>query len=147
MSTERSAGGVVVRDGDVLTIVPTRRAADGARVLGLPKGIIDDGETPLEAAVREVREEGGVEVEHLAQLGEVRYWYVRAGERIAKSVAFHLFRYRSGDTSDHDHEVEEARWMPLSEALAALTYAGEREMVQRAAVVLSGRRSAGAEDR
>jgi 8-oxo-dGTP pyrophosphatase MutT (NUDIX family) len=129
---ELSAGGVVVRDGEVLVIVPTRRAADGSLVLALPKGHIDEGESRLQAALREVREETGVSAEPVAELGEVRYWYVRGGRRIPKSVFFYLFRYLAGDPRDHDHEVLEARWMPLREAQRELSYAGEREMVARA---------------
>jgi 8-oxo-dGTP pyrophosphatase MutT (NUDIX family) len=129
---ERSAGGVVVRDADVLVIVPTRRAADGSRVLGLPKGHIDKGESELQAAAREVREEAGVEVELLAELGEVRYWYSRDGRAVPKSVVFFLFRYLAGDPADHDDEVEDAHWMPLARAQERLTYKGEREMLERA---------------
>jgi 8-oxo-dGTP pyrophosphatase MutT (NUDIX family) len=132
---ELSAGGVVVRDGEVLVIVPARRAADGSNVLGLPKGHLDDGETSLQAATREVREETGVEAEPVGDLGEVRYWYVRDRRRIAKSVVFFLFRYVSGDPADHDDEVLEARWMGLAEAREALTYPGEREMVARALAI------------
>jgi mutator protein MutT len=129
---ERSAGGVVVRDDEVIVIVPTRRAADGSRVLGLPKGHLDHGETAVQAATREVREEAGVVADALEELGELRYWYWRKGRRRPKSVVFFLFEYRSGDPADHDHEVEEARWMPIEEAANALTYDGEREMVSRA---------------
>ena len=129
---ERSAGGVVVRGEQALVIVPTRRAADGSRVLGLPKGHIDPGETQLQAAIREVREETGVEAELLGELGEVRYWYRRGGRPVPKTVVFYLFRYLSGDPADHDEEVEEARWIDLEEAQRALTYEGEREIVGRA---------------
>jgi 8-oxo-dGTP pyrophosphatase MutT (NUDIX family) len=129
---EVSAGGVVVRGDDVMVVVPTRRAADGKRVLALPKGHIDADETAAQAAAREVREEGGVDAELVGELGDVRYWYQRDGRRIAKVVHFFLFRYVAGDPADHDHEIEEARWMPLQEARTALTYKGEREMVQRA---------------
>jgi 8-oxo-dGTP pyrophosphatase MutT (NUDIX family) len=131
-STEISAGGVVVRDGEVVVIVPTRRSAAGRKVLALPKGHVDPGETPAEAAEREVREEAGVEAELVGRLGEVRYWYQRAGRRIPKLVTFFLFDYLRGDVEDHDHEVEEARWMPLERAMRELTYKGEREMVERA---------------
>ena len=134
-----SAGGVVVRGNDVIAIVPTRRAADGSRVLALPKGHVDEGETRLQAAIREVREEAGVVVEHIADLGEVRYWYTRHGRRISKAVAFYLFGYVDGDVADHDDEVEEVRWMPLSQARRALSYQGEREMVERAMRVLEER--------
>ena len=131
-STEVSAGGVVLRDGEVVVIVPTRRAADGRKVLALPKGHVDPGETAAQAAQREVREEAGVDTELVGELGEVRYWYQRDGRRIAKLVTFFLFDYTGGDVADHDAEVEEARWIEPEEALATLTYKGEREMVQRA---------------
>jgi 8-oxo-dGTP pyrophosphatase MutT (NUDIX family) len=131
-SRELSAGGVVVRDGEVLVIVPTRRAADGRRVLALPKGHLDGDETTVQAATREVREETGVTAEPVEQLGEVRYTYRRSGKRIPKSVIFYLFRFLSGNPADHDDEVEQARWMPLGEAVTALSYEGEREMVSRA---------------
>jgi 8-oxo-dGTP pyrophosphatase MutT (NUDIX family) len=130
--SEYSAGGVVVRGTDVVVIVPTRRAANGAKVLALPKGHADPGETPPQAAAREVREEAGVDTELLGELGAVRYWYMRDGRRIAKQVDFFLFAYRGGDVADHDHEVEEARWVPLREAAETLTYDGERDMVARA---------------
>ncbi len=134
---ELSAGGVVVRDGDVLVIVPTRRGADGQRVLGLPKGHLDPGETAEQAAAREVREEGGVEAELVEPLGDVSYFYQRGGRRILKRVEFFLFAYRSGDPADHDDEVEEARWIPLEEAATALTYAGERSIAARALSALA----------
>jgi mutator protein MutT len=129
---EVSAGGVVIRGREVIAIVPRRRDADGRRVLALPKGHVDEGETPLQAAAREVREEAGVEVALLAELGEVRYWYTRKQQRISKVVAFYLFRYLAGDVADHDEEVEEARWMPVGEAMRSLSYPGEREMMRRA---------------
>ncbi len=130
--SEWSAGGVVVRGSDCVVIVPTRRAANGAKVLALPKGHVDPGETPVQAAAREVREEAGVDAEYVGDLGAVRYWYMRNGKRIAKQVDFFLFTYAGGDVADHDHEVEQARWMPLSEAAAQLTYDGERDMAARA---------------
>jgi 8-oxo-dGTP pyrophosphatase MutT (NUDIX family) len=138
-SEERSAGGVVVRDAQALVIVPTRRAADGSRVLGLPKGHIDPGESELQAALREVREETGVDAELIAELGEIRYWYSRHARPVPKTVVFYLFRYLAGDPADHDDEVEEARWMDLREAARALSYAGERQIVARALAALDRR--------
>ena len=132
VTTELSAGGVVVRDRDCVVIVPTRRAADGRRVLALPKGHPDGKETPQDAALREVREEAGVEARAVEKLGDVRYFYQRDGQRIAKVVSFFLLEYVAGEPSEHDHEVEEARWMPLAEATTALTYKGERDMAARA---------------
>jgi 8-oxo-dGTP pyrophosphatase MutT (NUDIX family) len=133
-STERevSAGGVVLRGDDVLVIVPTRRAADGNAVLALPKGHVDPGETPAQAAAREVREEGGVDAELVSELGDVRYVYMRDGRRVLKRVTYFAFRYRGGDVADHDDEVEEARWMPAEQAALDLSYQGDREMVARA---------------
>ena len=136
MSTEAieefSAGGVVV-DGDrVAVIVPVKRAADGSRVLGLPKGHLAADETPEEAARREVEEEAGVSGELIGQLGDVEYRYERRGHSIAKRVRFYLYEYRSGDVSNHDDEIEDARWITLERAQRELTYPGEREMVRRA---------------
>jgi 8-oxo-dGTP pyrophosphatase MutT (NUDIX family) len=136
MSTEPapefSAGGVVVRRGQVITIVPVKRAADGRRVLGLPKGHPDGDETPQQAATREVAEEAGVQVDLVEELGDVEYRYTRRGRQIRKVVRFFLFDYRSGDLADHDHEIEVASWMDLSDAARQLTYQGEREMLTRA---------------
>ena len=129
---ERSAGGVVVRGEELVAIVPTRRASDGTRVVALPKGHIDRGETPLQAAQREVREETGILAEPVCELGEARYWYRRDGQTIPKSVSFFLFSFLAGDTGDHDEEVEEVRWIGLAEAQHELTHAAEREIVARA---------------
>ena len=113
-------------------IVPVRRAAGGRKVLALPKGHVDPGETPEQAALREVREETGMTGELIEQLGEVRYWYQRDGKKIPKLVTFFLFEYRSGSEADHDTEVEEVRWLALEDAATELTYKGERQMVLRA---------------
>jgi ADP-ribose pyrophosphatase YjhB (NUDIX family) len=129
---EFSAGGVIVRGSELVVIVPTRRGVGGQRVLALPKGHPEPGETAEQAALREVREEAGVSGELLESLGEVSYFYERNGRRHPKRVEFFLIEYREGDPADHDHEVMEARWMPLTEAALALTYEGEREIVARA---------------
>ena len=137
---ELSAGGAVVRDNEVIVIVPVKRDANRRRVLALPKGHLDPGETSELAATREVSEETGVIAELIDKLGDVEYSYERRGRRRAKRVAFFLFEYRSGSLEDHDHEIEEARWMPLAEAVEALTYPGEREIVRRALSRLSSDR-------
>jgi 8-oxo-dGTP pyrophosphatase MutT (NUDIX family) len=137
--SEFSAGGVVVRDGRCVVIVPTRRAADGSRVLALPKGHPDGAESPADAALREVREETGVDAEVVEELGDIRYWYMRGGRRIAKVVSFYLLEYVSGELEDHDHEVERAEWMALDEAAQRLTYKGERDMAAAAGRLLSRR--------
>lgn len=130
MKREFSAGGVVVREeGDVtwVAVVSPRRG-----VLALPKGHPDAGETLQQAATREVREETCLVADAVEPLGEVRYWYTLAGERVLKSVTFFLFRYLSGSVEDHDDEVESATWMPLEEAAGSLSYKGEREMAAKA---------------
>jgi 8-oxo-dGTP pyrophosphatase MutT (NUDIX family) len=134
--SEFSAGGVVVRDGRCIVIVPTRRSAKGSRVLALPKGHPDGDESAADAALREVREETGVQATLVEKLGDIRYWYMRDGRRIAKVVSFFLFDYVTGELDDHDHEVEHAEWMALQDAARRLTYKGEREM---AAAALSRR--------
>jgi 8-oxo-dGTP pyrophosphatase MutT (NUDIX family) len=135
---ELSYGGVVVRGdaasgtAEVVAIVPR-----GKRALALPKGGAELDEQPESSAAREVREETGVTAQVRADLGDVTYWYRRQGRRVHKTVRFFLFEYVEGSTDDHDHEVDEARWIPLEEAQTALTYPGEREMVERAARLLA----------
>jgi 8-oxo-dGTP pyrophosphatase MutT (NUDIX family) len=137
--TERefSAGGVIVRGDEVAVVVPRKSSPEGKKVLALPKGHPDPGESMKDAAAREVREEAGVEGDLVEKLGDVRYWYQRKGRRVFKVVSFYLFEYGSGDVADHDDEIEEVRWMPLEEAAKALSYPGERQMVERALSRLS----------
>ena len=134
--SEFSAGGVVVDPGSdppaCIVIVPTRRAANGSKVLTLPKGHPDGAESPQAAALREVREEAGVVAVVRSTLGDVRYIYQRSGRRIAKVVRFFLMEYTSGSLDEHDHEVEVVRWVSLEEAMTTLSYPGEREMISLA---------------
>jgi 8-oxo-dGTP pyrophosphatase MutT (NUDIX family) len=122
----------VLRGSDVVVIVPRKSGPDGRETLSLPKGHPDPGESMLEAATREVREETGIEAEPRDKLGDVTYWYQRDGRRILKKVAFYVFEYRSGVVDDHDDEVLEARWIPLAEAAETLTFRGERAMAVKA---------------
>jgi 8-oxo-dGTP pyrophosphatase MutT (NUDIX family) len=138
---EFSAGAVAVRDGrEVAVIVPRKRSPSGEPVLGLPKGHADPGESMEQAATRELREEAGIVGALREPLGDVRYWYRRKGRQIRKTVTFYLFDYVSGDIADHDHEIEESRWMPLEEAAEALSFKGEQEMIRRALSRLPGDR-------
>jgi 8-oxo-dGTP pyrophosphatase MutT (NUDIX family) len=134
---EFSAGGVVVRETprgpECIVIVPSRRSASGDPVLALPKGHPEEGEQPEQAALREVREEAGVEADVVEPLGDVRYWYQRDGHRVMKVVRFFLLAHRAGDPEEHaDHEIDSARWLRLEEAGERLSFPGERDMARRA---------------
>lgn len=107
--------------------------------LALPKGHPNAGESAVEAAIREVREEAGIETALVEPLDDVRYWYFRAGRRRFKIVRFFLLRYRSGSVRDHDHEVRDAQWLPLDEAPSRLSYPGEREVAARAIATFDSR--------
>jgi 8-oxo-dGTP pyrophosphatase MutT (NUDIX family) len=125
---EVSFGGVAVRGGDVLVITPAGRR----RVTALPKGAPLAGETGQQTAGREIREETGITVDVGERLGDVSYVYRRGGRRIRKTVHFYLCRFVSGSTEDHDDEVDDARWIPLEQALTSLSYPGERRLIARA---------------
>jgi 8-oxo-dGTP pyrophosphatase MutT (NUDIX family) len=136
---EVSAGGVVYRRGDdgVEIALASRRTRRGQLAWGLPKGGIEENEDNQQAAVREVREETGLEAEIEDDLGDIRYFYVWEGVRVRKAVHFFLMRATGGDVSLHDHEMEEVRWFPLAAALKKAAYKGEREILERAAAKLS----------
>ena len=137
MRREFSAGGVLVRRFHgrwFLAAIRPGGKPDG--VWALPKGLIGRGENPEETALREIEEETGARGVSAGKLGDVRYVYSWAGERVFKIVSFYLVRYRSGRIGELApalaHEVEEVRWLPLEDAQALLAYKGEREMAERA---------------
>jgi 8-oxo-dGTP pyrophosphatase MutT (NUDIX family) len=130
-----SAGGVVFRRHNSEVQVVIVAVGDPPR-WQLPKGLVDAGETAEQAAVREVREEAGVDAVIVDRVDTVEYWYVatRGGRRVRyhKFVHFFLLEYRSGDVRDHDSEVEEARWVAADEAERMLAFKGERAVAERA---------------
>jgi 8-oxo-dGTP pyrophosphatase MutT (NUDIX family) len=137
--SEVSAGGVVHRSGErgVEICLAARRTRRGDLAWGLPKGNVEPEEDPETAAVREVLEETGLEAEIEHDLGTIRYFYVWEGVRVRKQVRFFLMRATGGDVANHDHEMEEVRWFPLARAVKRAAYRGEREVLERAAALLS----------
>ena len=132
-----SAGGVVYRpvDGRIQVVLAHRRLPP---LWALPKGTPDSGETIEETAIRETREETGLEVEIERPLSSIRYFFVRGTTRFHKNVHFFLMRAVGGSTDDHDAEFDEVRWMDLPEALAVMTHATERSVVEEAATIIAG---------
>ena len=127
MQREFSAGGIVLKNGKVLL---TKHSQN--KHWSFPKGLIDPGQTPPEAAVREVREEGGVEAEILDKVGYNKYVYTLNGEKIFKVVTYFLMKYVSGDPKDHDWEVEEAGWYTPEDALKQLTFSQDKALLKKA---------------
>ncbi|HEU4748784.1 MAG TPA: NUDIX domain-containing protein [Gemmatimonadaceae bacterium] len=141
-----SSGGVVYRHSEngertdiaIVSVGPQRRWQ-------LPKGLVDAREKPEETAVREAREEAGVESRPRAHIETIQYWYagLEGGIRVRfhKHVHFYLLEYVSGDTANHDLEVNEARWVPIDDAGSELAFEGERRVVERAKELLRGKSS------
>ncbi|OGE28310.1 hypothetical protein A2867_04820 [Candidatus Daviesbacteria bacterium RIFCSPHIGHO2_01_FULL_40_11] len=128
MKREFSAGGIVFNSqGQVLL---TKHSQN--KHWSFPKGLIDPGQTSEEAALREVREEGGVEAEILGRVGYSKYVYTLGGEKIFKVVTYFLMKYLSGDPKDHDWEVEEAGWYEPDQALKQLTFSQDKKLLQQA---------------
>jgi 8-oxo-dGTP pyrophosphatase MutT (NUDIX family) len=130
-----SAGGVAFRRNGadlqmvIVSVKPSLRWQ-------LPKGIVDPGETPEATAVREVREEGGVETDLVRLIETIEYWYQRVqyGQRIRyhKFVHFYLLQYTGGDVANHDHEIAESRWVSFEAAIEMLEFKSERGVVEKA---------------
>jgi 8-oxo-dGTP pyrophosphatase MutT (NUDIX family) len=125
---EVSAGGLVLRRRestyDALLI-----GRGTPRVWTLPKGHVEARESNEQAALREVREETGCWAEIITRLNEIAYWFYVGKAKHRKSVTFFLMRYLSGDTANHDHEVDEARWFDVMAARRALKYVSEKRLV------------------
>jgi len=137
-----SAGGVVHRatpDGPEVVLV--RRLSPP--LWALPKGTPSAGETLVETALRETREETGLVVEIQQAIGPISYIFVRSGIRFHKTVHFFLMHAVGGDPAGHDHEFDEVRWLPLPEALRLMTYPTERGVVEQAERLLADARSPG----
>ena len=135
-----SSGGVVyrVQDGQVELALCGRHTG----LWALPKGTPDPGESLEQTALREVREETGLEVEIEASLGHIEYWFTLPSERVHKRVYFYLMAQRGGSVDDHDHEFDVVEWFPASEATTTLTYPSEAEVVERAMEALARRSGA-----
>ncbi len=137
-----SAGGVAFREIDgrveiaIILTNPERRWQ-------LPKGMIDSGETADQAAVREVREEAGIDTDLIAAIDKTEYWFSadRDGTRTRfhKFVHWFLMRYRSGNVEDHDHEVLEARWETVDATLEMLVFKNERDVVEKALQIIKSK--------
>jgi len=134
-----SAGGVVFRrDGERVEVVIV--TVGSQNMWQLPKGHVEKGETPEVGAVREAREEAGVGSEVVQHIETIEYWYAGLdhGERVRfhKRVHFYLLRFLSGDTSNHDSEVNEARWVPIDDARSQLEFDSEQLVMDAANSIL-----------
>jgi 8-oxo-dGTP pyrophosphatase MutT (NUDIX family) len=130
-----SAGGVAFCKRNEVVQVAIISVGDGSR-WQLPKGLVDRGESTGEAALREVREEAGINTEIVDLIEKIEYWYWsnNRGKRVRfhKYVYFYLLSYKSGSVCDHDHEVNESRWTEIDKAIEMLAFASERKVVERA---------------
>ncbi len=135
-----SAGGVVYRKSGSAPEVIILTRGEG-KVFCLPKGKIEKSETPQEAALREVKEETGLNGIIEREIGKIKYWFYSDEDKasVRKTVTFFLIKYESGDTSDHDTDAEEVRWLPIGEALKIMSYPSEREIAEKAKELLAAR--------
>ena len=137
-----SAGGVVFRTEESVPEIAIVRIVPELR-WQLPKGIIDPGETIEQAALREVREESGIEAELVSPIDTIEYWFVAnyggRRRRYHKFVHFFLMSYNGGDVGDHDNEVDESRWVDIETGLSMLEFKSERDVVAKAAEMIQAR--------
>ncbi len=130
---QRSAGGVICqkREGKMwVALIATK----GGEVWGLPKGLVEKGEKPLQTALREVEEESGLRGEPVTDLGYIEYWYRNSTTKVLyhKFVHYYLLSHVGGDVTQHDWEVHEARWFPIEEAIERASYQNERGVLIKA---------------
>ena len=142
VSNEVSAGGIAIRveEGVAYAACIGRRNRAGRLEWCLPKGHIEQGETPEIAAVREVAEETGIEAEIIQPIGVIDYWFTGDDRRVHKTVHHYLLEARGGiitTDNDPDHEAEVAEWVPLSRLVQRLAFPNERKMAQVAVTLLA----------
>ena len=142
-----SAGGVVLAETrpDAPVALVAHRSARGSLQWTLPKGAREEGETVAETALREVREETGLEAELIGPLDTIDYWFVWAPERTRyhKFVHYFLMRFAGGDFSQRDHEMEDAAWFEPDEARRRMAFANERRLLDLIPDVLAGQAAGG----
>lgn len=138
LKRQTSSGGVIYRKNGDTYAVALISVKEG-KFWCLPKGLLDKGETPEMTAVREVREESGLNGRIIEKLGDITYWYYIRGEntKCRKTVHFYLMEYESGDTSQHDLEVDGAEWFSLDEALRKISFKGDRRILEAAKAKLT----------
>jgi ADP-ribose pyrophosphatase YjhB (NUDIX family) len=136
---ETSAGGLILdqRSEHASAALIGRLDRHGRLLWSLPKGHVEEGETPAQAAVREVAEETGLTGRILGRLGTIDFWFVAGGARIHKTVHHFLLLRRAGSLSDDDIEVDAVAWVPLAEVADRLAYADERRLLDEVPVVLA----------
>ncbi|HZQ99264.1 MAG TPA: NUDIX hydrolase [Chloroflexota bacterium] len=135
-----SAGGVLYREGARgFEVVLVGRSVQGT--WGLPKGTPDDAETIEQTALREVKEETGIQPTLVQPIGSIQYYFVARSTRYHKTVHFFLMRANGGSIDQHDHEYDLVQWFTLDDAIARLSYPNEAEIVRKARAILVGAES------
>ena len=132
---EVSAGGLVIDStGTKGLLIGRRDLKDQTRerlLWSLPKGHIEEGETPEQAAIREVQEETGIESEIARELGVIDFWFMAGGNRIHKTVHHYLFKEVGGSLAPQITEVDDVGWFPLGEIIELLAYPDEKKLIAK----------------
>jgi 8-oxo-dGTP diphosphatase len=138
MKFEFSAGGIVYKrkDGQTFILVAQHSQHHG---WVFPKGLIDTGETKQQTAIREVKEETGISGKILKTLTPISYWYVFEGVKIKKTVYYFVMEYQSGDTEDHDFEMERVEWIPSDKVKERLSYKSDKKVWEEAEKLIASK--------
>ena len=138
---EISAGGLVIDSsgtkGLLIGRIDLKDQSREKLLWSLPKGHIEAGESPEQAAIREVREETGIESEIQKSLGVIDFWFMAGGKRIHKTVHHFLFKEVGGKIAPQVSEVDDVRWFPLDEIVTKLAYPDEKKLITRSKDLLS----------
>ena len=137
---EISAGGLVIDSsgtrGLLIGRIDLKDQSREKLLWSLPKGHIEAGESPEQAAIREVREETGIESEIQKSLGVIDFWFMAGGKRIHKTVHHFVFKEKGGRISPQVSEVDDVRWFPLNEIVDRLAYPDEKKLIARSKELL-----------